>query len=51
LRIVIELVRNGSGGVHGVLFHEGEEEPQRFSGWLELLRLLEELGAAGNDEA
>jgi hypothetical protein len=41
VRFVLELTPTEHGRVEGVLVHEGSDEPQRFSGWLDLLRLLE----------
>jgi hypothetical protein len=40
LRLVIELDRT-EDGIEGVVIFEGSNPPQHFSGWLELLRLLE----------
>jgi hypothetical protein len=40
-RFVIELHRTTTGDVEGVVVPEGTDESWRFSGWLELLRLLE----------
>lgn len=40
LRVVIELDR-GEGPVSGRFLAEGQHEPHPFSGWLELLALLE----------
>ena len=39
-RFVLEFTAEG-GRVEGVLAREGSDELQRFSGWLDLLRLLE----------
>jgi hypothetical protein len=44
VRFVLELIPTEHGRVEGVLVREGQDERQRFSGWLDLLRLLE--GAA-----
>jgi hypothetical protein len=41
VRFVLELTPTEDGRVEGVLVREGSDEPQRFSGWLDLLRLLE----------
>src|SRR3954466_1455463 len=41
VRFVLELTPTEHGRVEGVLVREGSDEPQRFSGWLDLLRLLE----------
>ena len=41
VRLVLELNPTEQGRVEGVLVREGSDEPQRFSGWLDLLRLLE----------
>jgi hypothetical protein len=46
VRVVVELHRTGDeGGVRGLVIAdpEGGGEPHPFSGWLELLRLLEAL--------
>ena len=48
VRFVLELSPTEHGRVEGVLVREGSDEPQRFSGWLDLLRLLE--GAAQSAE-
>jgi hypothetical protein len=42
LRLVIDLNR-GADGIEGVIKVAGSDKPQPFSGWLELLRLLEGL--------
>jgi hypothetical protein len=39
-RVVIEF-RRAEGPMSGRFLAEGQDEPQRFSGWLELLALLE----------
>jgi hypothetical protein len=39
-RVVIELHR-GDGPMSGRFLAEGEDQPEPFSGWLELLALLE----------
>jgi hypothetical protein len=39
-RVVIEL-RRGEGPMSGRFLAEGQHQPQPFSGWLELLALLE----------
>jgi hypothetical protein len=42
VRIIVELHHTSDEGVHGsVILHSGE--PQPFTGWLELLRVLEAL--------
>jgi hypothetical protein len=46
VRFVLELMPAEHGRVDGVLTREGNDERLPFSGWLDLLRLLE--GAAGN---
>lgn len=46
MRFVLELIPAEHGRVEGVLVREGNDERQPFSGWLDLLRLLE--GAAGD---
>ncbi|WP_157488864.1 hypothetical protein [Pseudofrankia sp. DC12] len=40
MRFVVE-IRHTSNGVEGEITQADATEPQRFSGWLELLRLLE----------
>jgi hypothetical protein len=40
LRFIVDL-RHTDDGVEGEVTPEGATEPQRFSGWLELLQLLE----------
>ena len=44
MRFVVEL-RRVNDGVEGVVIPEGTDERTPFSGWLELLRLLDELQA------
>jgi hypothetical protein len=46
VRFVLELIPAEHGRVEGVLVREGNDERQPFSGWLDLLRLLED--AAGD---
>jgi hypothetical protein len=41
VRFVLELAPAEHGRVEGMLVREGDNERQRFSGWLDLLRLLE----------
>ena len=45
MRVVVELHRTEDDGVQGVVIADpaGTGAPQPFSGWLELLRLLEAL--------
>jgi hypothetical protein len=45
MRVIIELHRTEANTVHGVVIADAGDsgEPQRFTGWLELLRLLEAL--------
>jgi hypothetical protein len=46
VRVVVELHRTEDDGVHGVVIADPDGSggaPQPFSGWLELLRLLETL--------
>jgi len=47
VRVVVELHRTEDDGVYGVVIAAPEETglPQPFSGWLELLRLLEALAS------
>jgi hypothetical protein len=40
VRLVVEFTRTPDGRIQGVLIREGAE-PDSFSGWLDLLRLLE----------
>jgi hypothetical protein len=40
-RFFVELHRTTTGDVEGVVVPEGTDQPWRFHGWLELLRLLE----------
>jgi hypothetical protein len=41
MRYVVEL-SDDEGGVHGTVTREGSTAPEGFTGWLELLRILEE---------
>ena len=45
MRIIVELHHTDDEGVHGAVITDadGRGEPQPFTGWLELLRLLEAL--------
>jgi hypothetical protein len=45
MRVIVELHRTQADAVHGVVIAGAEDigEPQRFAGWLELLRILEAL--------
>jgi hypothetical protein len=45
MRVIVELHRTEAGTVHGVVIADAEDtdEPHRFAGWLELLRVLESL--------
>jgi hypothetical protein len=49
VRFIVELHHTGDG-VDGEVTAEGATESQRFSGWLELLRLLEPPPTQGNEE-
>ena len=49
MRFIVEL-RHSDDGVEGEVTREGATEPQRFSGWLELLRLLEPPQGRGTEE-
>jgi hypothetical protein len=49
-RCIVELRRTDDDGVEGVLVTEGSGHPQPFSGWLELLRLLEVVAAPGGPQ-
>ena len=58
VRLVLELIPAEHGRVEGVLMREGTDEREPFSGWLDLLRLLEgaaddspgdQLGSGGHD--
>jgi hypothetical protein len=50
-RCFVELRRTDDDGVEGVLVSEETGQPQPFSGWLELLRLLEVIAASGGHHA
>ena len=41
VRLLVELRRTNGNGVEGMITFEETNETQRFSGWLELLRILE----------
>jgi hypothetical protein len=45
VRVVVELHRTEDEGVRGMVIADpdGASEPRLFSGWLELLRVLEDL--------
>jgi hypothetical protein len=43
VRIIVELHHTSDEGVHGAVIADAGGEPQPFTGWLELLRLLETL--------
>lgn len=45
VRLVVELARHPDGRVTGTV--QGPGAGMEFAGWLDLLRLLEELAAAG----
>jgi hypothetical protein len=45
VRLVLEFTRTPDGRIEGVLVREGAE-PHSFSGWLDLLRLLEAASAS-----
>jgi hypothetical protein len=49
VRFIVEL-RHSDDGVEGEVTPEGATEPQRFSGWLELLQLLEPSPGHGAEE-
>lgn len=49
MRFVVEL-HHLNDGVEGVVIPQGSDEQVPFSGWLELLRLLEELQPLPGDE-
>jgi hypothetical protein len=49
-RVVIELHR-GEGPMSGRFLAEGQHQPQPFSGWLELLALLETARSPGRPNA
>jgi hypothetical protein len=49
-RVVIEL-RRGEGPMSGHFLAEGQHQPQPFSGWLELLALLEIARLRADQEA
>jgi hypothetical protein len=46
VRIIVELHHTNDEGVHGAVIPDGGGEPQPFTGWLELLRVLEALGSS-----
>ena len=43
MRIIVELHYTHDEGVRGAVIPDGSSEPQAFTGWLELLRVLEAL--------
>jgi hypothetical protein len=47
VRLVVEFTRTPDGRIQGVLIREGAE-PDSFSGWLDLLRLLEAAASASS---
>jgi hypothetical protein len=47
VRFVLELIPTPHGRVEGLLVREGSDKPERFSGWLDLLRLLESAAQLG----
>jgi hypothetical protein len=47
VRLVVEFTRTVDGRIEGVLIREGAE-PDFFSGWLDLLRLLEAAASASS---
>jgi hypothetical protein len=49
VRILVELSRDASGAVTGSVTCEGSDEVEPFSGWLELLRLLEDATGRRDD--
>jgi hypothetical protein len=49
VRILVELRRDATGAVEGSITSEGSDEAEPFSGWLELLRLLEDAAARRDD--
>jgi len=49
LRILIDLSRN-DGGIEGVVSAEGSDPATRFSGWLELMALLDALWVRSNQK-
>ena len=49
MRFIVEL-RHSDDGIEGEVTPEGATEPQHFSGWLELLRLLEPSLERGAEE-
>jgi len=51
VRILIELNRTEDDRVEGVVSTEGSDEASSFSGWLELLALLETMGMAEGGRA
>jgi hypothetical protein len=49
VRVIVELRRVAGGGVEGAVTREGSGERHAFFGWLELLRLLEDLEPDADD--
>jgi hypothetical protein len=49
VRVLVEFHQTDAGGIEGALTLQGAAEWQSFSGWLDLLRLLEAAVAAGPD--
>jgi len=41
MRFIVDVTYTEGNGVEGLVSWEGREEPQPFSGWLELTRSLE----------
>jgi len=48
VRIIVELHHTNDEGVHGAVIPDSGE-PQTFTGWLELLRVLEALAPSDAD--
>jgi hypothetical protein len=49
VRVLVEFHQTEAGGVEGTLTLQGASGSQSFSGWLDLLRLLEAALAPGPD--
>jgi hypothetical protein len=49
VRVVVDLHRTDDGAVAGTLTTGEMDEPQAFSGWLDLLRLLEMVEVSNRD--
>jgi hypothetical protein len=50
MRFIVELHRTSADEIEGVVIPEGSVGPRPFSGWLELLRLLEDTEVRAEEE-